>query len=206
MNLKKQKKLLIKGENMEETKVLWQRILSCFPNELRLFIHNRAFLAGGWAASLAHNLPPKDYDIFFRTKKDSNTFLEKIGQNYLKKSRWAITIEKNGMKINCVTPVTGSPDQVRESFDFFHTHASYDPLRDVLHRHSAVWGKELLFNEFARTPASSLNRVFKFLNRGYTIDEKNSKLMVKLSLKYVEKHGAKTAYYSPGPLLNLEKL
>lgn len=171
----------------------WCKILLLFPKKIRRFLNENAFLAGGWAASFNTGERPKDYDVFFRTPEASKRFLDLIGDKYDRKTLWATSKRF----VNVITAITGEPEAVISVFDFKHTQNFYDPRRKLLVVSKESFEKEMVFNPNARTPASSLSRVYRFLQRGYTISEQNWDDVCRAALQQVVKEGKVAPFYMP---------
>lgn len=140
--------------------------------ELRDEVRQTMFIAGGAIASLAHGQPPKDIDVFFTSEdvyKRFKTWAADHRSDYYEGPN-SFRYESDQTIFNCVGRITGSPAEVVGTFDFLHTQSFYYPVEQQLKVHPAALKKELIYNEHqALSPAVSMRRVFRFLNRGYTI-------------------------------------
>jgi hypothetical protein len=142
------------------------------------------YLTGGAVASLLQGETPKDWDIYFRTEEAQkevistfvNSFSDEIAV-YDEKYRDIVTSEKvitenatslkNGIQF--ITKYNGSPDVVRESFDFVHCKPYFDFRTNQLfiskEQYNLCLNKKLKINNMKSVTAW---RQEKFEKRGYT--------------------------------------
>jgi hypothetical protein len=144
------------------------------------------FISGGCIASLLQGEEPNDFDVYFRSIGIQKAVLDFVKMNhadeiedYSVKYRDAnaatlgkvITENATTMKnkIQFITRKSGTPEEVRESFDFVHCTPWYDVSTNMLYisreQYDLCVTKKLKVKN-----AGSLKgyRTQKFINRGYT--------------------------------------
>lgn len=143
--------------------------------------YDNMFLSGGAIASLLQDRDPKDWDVYFKdsfTQKsvvdlihpgEIATFEEKyrdapVGAKAITEN--AITL-KTGIQL--ITKHTGTPEQIRETFDFVHCKPYYDFGKDKLfisrEQFDLCRNMKLKINNMK---AQTTYRQTKFEQRGYT--------------------------------------
>lgn len=150
---------------------MFDNILEGVPEYLRRDVRSSAFIAGGAIASLATNTRVRDVDVFFT---DKSVYLELRaalkGRHGYTEGPNSFKVDINDISANFIGRISGRPDEVVNTFDFLHTHSYYIPATQELYIHPASYRTELIYNaNQALSPAVSMRRVFRFLNRGYTI-------------------------------------
>lgn len=136
------------------------------------------FLAGGATTSLALGVVPRDYDLFHRSSGDLAVTVEQLlstGARHLKTTLNAHTFRKDGLEIQCIRSVFGSPEEVLSGFDFTICMSALvngqiiAPDEFLQHLSSG----QLVFNPETRNPISSLYRIQKYLRRGFKMEEES---------------------------------
>lgn len=146
---------------------------------------NNIILTGGAIASLIQNEIPKDWDFYFTDWQAMRSFQEHLDTDYLKESiadvdeKYKEVVGKDGKMITAnavtmnsgasfITKIWGSPDDIRQSFDYVHCTPYYSLAVDKLYiskeQFDACSNKRLIVNN-----KESLKpyRLDKFLRRGY---------------------------------------
>jgi hypothetical protein len=144
------------------------------------------FVSGGCTASMLQGETPKDFDVYFRTKKRCEDVI-KLYQMDSYKNEVAVYDEKyrdvdnhpkgllitenamtlkNGIQV--IIKHYGEPADVRTTFDFKHCLPYYDSKNDKMYisreQYDCCENKILVANE-GRMP--SAGRIDKFMKRGY---------------------------------------
>lgn len=145
------------------------------------------FLSGGAIASLIQNGQPKDWDVYFTNPLTQKVVIDLFSTDYLLSDDIAIVDEKyremtkgdgrciteNAMTlkngIQLITKHNGTPDEIRETFDFVHCkpyyHFGQDQLFISKEQYDLCHNKKLKVNNQKNvTPW----RISKFEKRGYT--------------------------------------
>jgi hypothetical protein len=144
------------------------------------------FLSGGAIASLIQGVEPKDWDVYF-----TNTTAQHIVTGIFNMNEWsdevalidekyrqvtstndkcitenAMTLKNN---IQLITKHNGTPDEIRDTFDFVHCKPYYHFGQDLLfiskEQYDLCYNKKLKINNMK---AQTVWRQQKFENRGYT--------------------------------------
>jgi hypothetical protein len=97
--------------------------------------------------------------------------------DYISDNAWSFTNQTLGLRIQIIYRFTGKPMELINRFDFTNSRAVYIPQDDNLVMPNdfkvAILEKRLIFNPDCHSPVYSLDRMFKFVRGGYTIDRKN---------------------------------
>jgi hypothetical protein len=145
---------------------------------LNILKEANAIIAGGAITSVFTNREIKDYDIYFRDEKSYNivdTFLNEKGELFFDSNN-AKTYSLITKTIQLIKPTRLRGENVFDiinTFDFTICMGAYDfrgeefgyNYKFLLHNAQKI----LVFNIAARQPMSSLIRVLKFKERGYSI-------------------------------------
>lgn len=156
--------------------------------ELKELLINETFLAGGCFASIYHAEKPNDYDIFFRSKEavdkfkvlcphfcfnNKTTLSEYRSLTYISSATTqnAFSLNLPKFKIQFITRFYGTPEEIINTFDFHHSQAYLDLKNDSFHIPiNNIKHKVLTYNQEGNDfPLSTLNRILKFKERGYSI-------------------------------------
>lgn len=141
------------------------------------------FLSGGAIASILQEQMPNDFDIYFKdaeislsiskyfnantsqVKDISEKYREYAGTDGKTITENAITL-KNGIQF--ITKHTGTPEKIRETFDFIHCRPYLDFDSKMLYisksQYDACVNKMLVVNN---PKAVTQHRLEKFLKKGY---------------------------------------
>jgi hypothetical protein len=146
--------------------------------------YDNMFLSGGAIASLLQYGSPKDWDVYFKDSFTQKSVVDFFVLNHPdevaifdEKYRDApvgakaitenATTLKNGIQL--ITKHTGTPELIRESFDFVHCKPYYDFGKDKLfiskEQFDLCCNKKLKINNMK---AQTIYRQTKFEQRGYT--------------------------------------
>lgn len=176
--------LKVKEEIRQEIKLIHEQ--PWYKPELP-FEH--VFLTGGAIASLIQGEVPNDWDFYFENQhamqmfndfliKDKIDYVGDVNPAYdhaLIKGK-AVTPRAITMssKHSFITMMTGSPDEIRSTFDYKHCmpyyHVGDDKLYISEEQYLAAFKKHLVVNNKARLKPY---RQDKFMNRGYSIDKQD---------------------------------
>jgi len=172
-------------------------ILKNIPKELRKVLkENRAYVAGGSITSVFSNQKINDYDIYFSELSKMNNVLNFLQENW---SLEPVVSTENSETFEIFTPIEnkidiqGNPEKINiqiitrqncigiiksviSLFDFTIVQAAYSFEFDhfvfinenVFLKH--LIQKRLVFNIKTPFPISSLIRIKKYLDRGYSIN------------------------------------
>lgn len=143
------------------------------------------FLSGGAIASLIQGQKPKDWDVYFQNvlsqdvvkkifidaNKDEIAVIDEKYRQVTSNDGLCITENaitlKNGIQF--ITKHIGTPDQIRETFDFVHCKPYYHFGHDLLfiskEQYDLCFNKKLKINNMK---AQTTWRQSKFEQRGYT--------------------------------------
>lgn len=136
-----------------------------------------AYIAGGCITSICTDTIPNDIDIFFKTDilfENLNNSL-KSTSICLSETKNAITYQYYGNTVQLIKPNTmfGLPEKLIERFDFTISMGAYDPIDNTFYFNDRFFidliAKKLVYNPDSIRPISTLNRLQKFLSRGYSI-------------------------------------
>lgn len=139
------------------------------------------FFAGGCFASLVRGEDPKDYDIWFRSKEDYQAVRDSIGDQFVKESRFAVTILlPTGEEVQFVRNRIGTPEITSSSFDFEHTRSYFDPnTQEFRLAHHHIENKILTYSRGKLChPVNSFQRVMKFAREGYRMEFESIQAMM----------------------------
>lgn len=145
---------------------------------------DKLFLTGGAIASLLQDEQPKDWDFYFndydlmwrfkqRIENDYTSYVSDVDEKYkefLGQDGKMITANAITMNDNAsfITLVTGTPQEIRKTFDYVHCTPYYDLKQDKLYiskqQYDACVKKMLIVNNKMMVKA---HRTDKFLERGY---------------------------------------
>lgn len=162
-------------------------------------------LTGGITTSLLHHEIPKDWDFYFVNKNECDNFtkLVKLEKNHIMdvQEHYKEILGQDGKMITAnsitmnndasfVTMITGTPEEVREHFDYVHCMPYYSLKEDKFYisyeQYVACMDKSLMFNnESAFKPY----RHSKFIDRGFTAVYNVEKMH--------NKYGTTTVYTGP---------
>jgi hypothetical protein len=143
---------------------------------------NNAFIAGGALTCIFQDKEPNDIDIFFKSNMIEyfevfRMWLNSYGIILLETDN-AVTGQyyKNSIQLIKPSCMYGTPEDVISKFDFTICMAAYDQnypeeRRLVLDDRFLpdLGSKKLIYNPNSIRPLSTLNRLQKFIDRGYSI-------------------------------------
>lgn len=158
------------------------------PEEARLIL-NFGYFAGGCFASIFHHETVNDYDLYFSNKAVADHFFEKfrnsesltyVGKTYIIESTSvtdrAITLfismpgsTNYPIRLQLITKYVGTPEEVTSGFDFVHCMSYFKWDIGLVLQEEAISSRQLIFNETAVTPLSTIMRIHKFCSRGWFI-------------------------------------
>lgn len=180
----------------KQIRSLVNEVLEAITNpELKELVRTKTFLTGGCFKALYHSQEVNDYDFYFIDEESKNKFLSLIKDGLTKpdpftdrkklplidlayKSEFTVTFNLTSIcdekiKIQFITKYTGVPEKVTGNFDFQHTKNYYVPSFDAFSIDEDILSeKKLVFNERASHPINALKRMQKFIQQGWTIDDK----------------------------------
>lgn len=139
---------------------------------------NHAVIAGGAIRAVFANEHISDYDIYFKTKRDLDSFLIDLEETEfveVMRTGTAITFKKNEIKLQVITmeDFITHPEKIIKQFDYTVCMGAYDFDTDsfVLYEDflENLARRELYYNVSAEYPLASLFRLRKYFKKGYTI-------------------------------------
>jgi hypothetical protein len=136
-----------------------------------------AFIAGGAVTSAFSDGRINDFDLFFPSGDKLDAAVASLDQNEKTKglvklvTDYAISFVVDGHRVQLIRVLTGTPQQIIDSFDFTICQGAFDGERFILGadflQHIAQ--RRLVFNIAAEYPICSLYRARKFITRGYRL-------------------------------------
>ncbi len=184
---------MIHSEFTEAETIHINAVKSLLADELRVRFNQidfpipvgKMFLTGGAIASSLQGLHPNDYDIYFKDESTLGTIqghylleTDKVAdvnenyQEYVGKDGKLITAHATTMfnKIQFITNISGSPEKIRDNFDYMHCKPYLDFDTGKLYiskqQYDACVQKRLLVNN---PEVITIRRRDKFIQRGYYI-------------------------------------
>ena len=192
----KDTKSLVVVENIEKIKQFlrcsFEYVLdSIIDPNVRGFVANECYLAGGCIRNFIIGKPINDLDLFFKKKEYINEFKNLID------NRYNVPVFVSDIKIvaNTINAVTclnrntiirpfqfitkpgraGNPiDVVYNTFDFTNCMGWYDPAQDELEISKmleALNSGKLVYNLNSTNPLNSIKRLIKFQKMGFEVTE-----------------------------------
>lgn len=165
---------------------LTTKLVEVFGADLPL---HHAFLAGGCLRDLAQGEEPKDYDLFFFSKEDTdkvNAYFTSIENNNSfpapvssvtksSLSNWNVDFSFKGKvyRFQFITLVHGQPEDLVKTFDFTVNSNYYNIAAEETVLHPDAWSKVLKPCEKILRPLNAIIRTTRFIPRGYTIGTKD---------------------------------
>lgn len=153
-------------------------------DDMRKLIKENTFIAGGVFRSLITNDKINDIDIFFKNKESVDKFITYAHKffNHVFKPKYGVRYRESDNSImyvfrdknptlQFIKTFYGSVDEVIGRFDFKHTQIAYDPYHDQIINFQDLRTKYLEYNENASHPIAALKRIFKFVKKGYYIND-----------------------------------
>ncbi len=140
--------------------------------ELALLLgeNTKGYIAGGAIASLVLDQKPKDYDIWFETLEDWLETVSLLGQKKHEVTKYAATcLLPSGKKIQLVCNRLGKPEELVKTFDYLHCQSYYLQDGTLKYDEDFIKKKELNFAGDLCHPVNSLERMIKFVRRGYFV-------------------------------------
>ena len=177
------------------------KILNFFSNEgifpsnlIETFNKEEVFLAGGAIISLFSDSPINDYDLFFRTEQSFKTIknlFKKNGWNVQFKTKSAVRITKDEIKIHLINKIYGEPIDVINNFDFQCCSCSYDFKINnfIMNKYSLkqISKRELIYNLNTDNPTGALFRIPKYEKKGFSINNfERLKIILAIQQLYFE--------------------
>lgn len=147
---------------------------------------NQVWLAGGALRTLIHHTEKiSDFDLFFNTKEKLWQVNEKLKEDGFRcvfecPKGELFTYKKRDLKIQCIAKKYYKDSiELVDSFDFTVCQAAYDGVSvDIAKRMiKSVKLKRLYVNKIT-FPVASINRMFKYKQKGYHVSEKTIADMV----------------------------
>lgn len=192
------KKSLVKVTDFQEIKAYQKQSFDYILDQIedpniKGFIANQCYLAGGCIRNFIMGIPVKDLDIYFRTEEGASFFRdlwikrkyssEKIFKkdiNCVADTYNALTFKdttnENYIPFQFVIKTGGSPiNVVYDTFDFQNCMGWYDPIKDELDISvmlNSLDKSELIYNSKSTNPLNSIKRLIKFQKMGFEITER----------------------------------
>lgn len=130
-----------------------------------------AFIAGGAVTSAFSSTRINDFDLFFQNKTSLDAAIAEVPMDdKTVVTDSALSVILDGHRVQFIKVVTGTPEEVIDTFDFTVCQAAYS------WRQGFMFGREfmkhlaqrrLVFNIAAKYPICSLYRARKFIRRGF---------------------------------------
>jgi len=149
--------------------------------------NSNGFVAGGAVRAVFASERINDFDIFFRSQKDFDKFVESLnGEDSPTFSTtgtaWTHCDTDDKMRYQLICAEFGSPEEIIAKFDFTCCMAAWDGKEfcfgEYFLKHASQ--RRLVFNPSAGFPICSLWRAVKFIKRGWNLPAIEA---IKLSLK-----------------------
>lgn len=141
----------------------------------------KVYIAGGCIRSSITGEYIRDVDIFLR----DNTLIDRLKElNLGIVSDNAISFWIDCVQYQIIIGVTNEPLALVNEFDFTMNINYYDPISNELYVQSTndIRDKILRINPNCRNKLGTLGRVFKFLQRGYQLANRNTLLQIGVQL------------------------
>jgi hypothetical protein len=170
--MNKQKEEYISSRLMEQL----SKTVDLLPTWIRSEALAKMYIAGGAIASLIRGEEPNDYDVFFRDESIMKrvTFMfqdedDTLGRHVEITTGNAIKLMNGSHLVRCQW---GEAENLVETFDFAHTHGYYSFLGGlVIPEYTLTSCKDNILIYVGRhNPVSSLERITKFVVRGWTVN------------------------------------
>lgn len=143
-------------------------------------ILNTSYIAGGCITSLLLGEAPKDYDIFLREDTTSARAIRVCFSDIksVGKGPNSATLTVDGVDLQLITTWSGAPENIVAGFDFVHCKSYFSKGKLVLDSEAleSTLLKELVWTKAGNN--ATLNRMIRFLNRGWTIDPEVARKMM----------------------------
>ncbi len=150
------------------------------------------YVAGGFIRAFMSSEKPVDMDLFFLNKGEfarTRSLLLSSGFSTVADTDNAITMTRGERVVQLCKHPYGTVEEILKSFDFTVTQAAVDG--DTLYTHPTFYkdlaARRLVFNVEAETPA--LNRLAKYVARGFTISNSECLAMAIAVKKYEARTG-----------------
>ena len=192
------KKSLVKVTDFQEIKAYQKQSFDYILDQIedpniRGFIANQCYIAGGCIRNFIMGIPVKDLDIYFRTEEYANLFRDlwtkrkysndrifKKDINCVADTYNALTFRdmtnENYIPFQFVIKTGGTPERVVfETFDFENCMGWYDPVSDTIDisvMMRSLNSGELVYNSKTIDPLNSIRRLVKFQKMGFEITER----------------------------------
>ena len=155
------------------------------------------FISGGCFKNVFKHQKIRDIDIFFRNQDDFDKAVKFYSSNYKKMFEndncIAFSDHKNGMQIELVRSIFGTPEEITDNFDFTIVKAAYyNPPKDeqeiqfIFHpdffEHLLL--KRLVLDDAIPRAVATLNRSWKYASYGFGLCRESK---VKLSNEIINK-------------------
>lgn len=139
---------------------------------------HKGFVAGGCFKNIFNKEKIKDIDIFFR---DENDYEEAIEYFDLSQSEYyfyyqnekvkAYENKNNGVVIELIQSVFGTPEEIINGFDFSITKIAYDGKKITHHNDffEHLYLKRLVLEKIIKFPVSTFERALKYKGYGYSL-------------------------------------
>lgn len=190
-------------------------IVESLPNELSCFIKENCFLAGGAIYSIHNRQKVNDYDFYFYNKEkivELKSLIKKLNIYLNNETKWAITFNIKGSTFQFITKNFGQPRDVVSKFDFYHCMNYFEFKNNFISYSKKYEPNVLMFNTKCVYPFRSLERLQKFIQRGFTIKSSELiKIALAINIQKIEnveklKDQCEGMYISNYDLNNLEGL
>lgn len=149
------------------------------PEIINLLTQHDAYVIGGAITSLFSHSKINDIDIYFENEDSKKLIISwfKKSSTLLHESPTALTfiINKSDMLYQLIIhpEITGKPEDIFKHFDYTICMGAYSFKNDSFYFHDDFFKhlaqRRLVFNPGTKFPISSLVRIKKYMERGYSI-------------------------------------
>lgn len=144
-----------------------------------LFRKTEAMICGGAVLSTFTGQRISDIDIFFKDELVLNKFKEELslfdGCELIMDDEYCSLLKFKTKKIQLIKRFYGTPQEILSKFDFTICQVCYVPKTDTfyLHRnfHAHVEEKQIVMNPNMPFPLATINRVAKYISKGYELSD-----------------------------------
>lgn len=167
-----------------------KKVTNSIPVKLLNIIKNsnsKCYFAGGLLTSIFTGSKINDFDIFSETVEDFTTLYNSLYSRFPVKLNTdnAVTLECEDKIIQLIKPtcMCGKVEEVINRFDFTISMAAYYPLENKIFCNDRFFidlsARKLVYNINSIRPISTLYRIKKYIDKGYSI---NGIELIKLGL------------------------
>lgn len=161
---------------------LFDEVLNCLPSGFD-FIKESCYIAGGAIVSTLQKTEIQDIDVYFRDENSRDKFVKLATSFGFNKTVncYETFCSKLNLNVQFIVTFTGTPEEMIENFDFIHCKVAYDYVtNNVVYGNpkksmsviKAIYNKKLAINPGCKYPIRAIERMAKFCNRGYELENR----------------------------------